>query len=214
MKGVLMKSTVSIIRCKNIHNFRDIKSALRKSLDLIGGLEAIICPQDTVIIKPNLIKPAHYKTGITTNSLLVRALCEISREKGAKRVIIGEGSAVGYNTEKAFNETGMREIAKEMNVELIDFKKAELIPVFVVGGKILHRIKLPRILLEANVIINVPVMKTHDTFPATLGLKNMKGVIKEEDKKRFHRWGLSQCIVDLNKLVLADITVIDGTVCM
>lgn len=209
-----MKSTVSIKRCKDIHSFQDIKRALRRSLGLIGGLEAIVCPQDTVIIKPNLIKPAHYKTGITTNSLLIRALCEIIREKGAKRVIIAEGSAVGYGTEKAFDETGMRGIAKEINIELVDLKKAEWIPVPVVGGKVLHRVKLPRILLEANVIINVPVMKTHDAFPATLGLKNMKGVIREEDKKRFHRWGLSQCIVDLNKVILPDLTVIDGTVCM
>ncbi len=68
--------------------------------------------------------------------------------------------------------------------------------------------------MEADVIINVPVMKTHDVFPATLGLKNMKGVLQEKDKKRFHKWGLAQSIVDLNKLVLPQITVLDGTVCM
>ncbi|HHF98941.1 MAG TPA: DUF362 domain-containing protein [Candidatus Aerophobetes bacterium] len=74
--------------------------------------------------------------------------------------------------------------------------------------------KLPRIFLEADVVINMPVMKTHDVFPATLGIKNMKGIIREEDKKRFHRWGLSQAIVDLNKVALPDLTIIDGTVGM
>jgi len=209
-----MKSTVSIVKCKDIHNFQDIEKALKESLDLIGGLEAIICPQDTVIIKPNLIKPAHYRTGITTNSLLVKALCKMSRGKGAGRIIIGEGSAVGYDTEKAFDETGMREIAREMKVELVDFKKAEWISLAIPGGKVLHRLKVPRILMEADVVINVPVMKTHDALPVTLGLKNMKGVIQERDKKRFHKWGLSESIVDLNKLVLPELTVIDGTVGM
>ena len=57
-------------------------------------------------------------------------------------------------------------------------------------------------------------MKTHDTYPATLGLKNIKGVIREKDKKRFHLWGLSQCIVDLNKLLLPHITIEDGTIGM
>jgi hypothetical protein len=68
--------------------------------------------------------------------------------------------------------------------------------------------------MEADVIINTPVMKTHDVFPATLGLKNMKGVLQEKDKKRFHKWGLAQSIVDLNKLVLPQVTVLDGTVGM
>jgi uncharacterized protein (DUF362 family) len=209
-----MKSTVSIVRCKDIHSLQDIEEALRKSLDLIGGLEAIICPKDTVIVKPNLIKPAHYRTGIITNSLLIKALCKLSREKGARRIIIGEGSAVGYDTEKAFDEAGMREIAREMEVELVDFKKAEWISLPIPAGKVFHRLKVPRILMEADVVINVPVMKTHDALPATLGLKNMKGVIQEQDKKRFHRWGLSQAIVDLNKLVLPELTIIDGTVGM
>jgi hypothetical protein len=82
------------------------------------------------------------------------------------------------------------------------------------NGKIFRRIKIPQIFMEADVIINVPVMKTHDVFPATLGLKNMKGILQEKDKKRFHKWGLAQSIVDLNKLVLPQITVLDGTVCM
>lgn len=209
-----MESTVSIVKCKDIYNFQDIEEALREGFDLIGGLETIVCRGDTVIVKPNLIKPAHYKTGITTNSLLIKAICKIAREKGAKRLIIADGAAVGYDTEKAFDETGLREVAKQVRAELVNFKKSQWIPVPVPGGKVIHRIKLPRIFLEADVVINVPVMKTHDVFPATLGLKNMKGVIQEEDKKRFHKWGLSQAIVDLNKVALPDVTIIDGTVGM
>lgn len=209
-----MEPTVSIVKCKDINNLQDIEEALRKGLDLIGGLETTICRGDTVIVKPNLIKPAHYKTGITTNSILIKAICKMTREEGAKRIIIADGSAVGYNTEKAFDETGLRDIAKDVKAELVNFKKSEWIPVPIPGGKVIHRIKLPRIFLEADVVINVPVMKTHDAFPATLGLKNIKGVIQEEDKKRFHKWGLSQAIVDLNKVAFPDITIIDGTVGM
>jgi hypothetical protein len=57
-------------------------------------------------------------------------------------------------------------------------------------------------------------MKTHDMFPVTLGLKNMKGVIQDQDKKRFHIIGVEQAVVDINKLVLPHLTVIDGTVGM
>ncbi len=209
-----MQPVVSIVKCENIHNFQDIEKNLRKTLDLIGGLESIVCRGDTVVIKPNLIKPAYYTTGITTNLFLIKALCQIVKEEGAKRVIIGEGSAVGYDTEEAFNKTGIQDLAKEMKIELVNFKKSEWMPMVIPGGKIFHRLKIPRILIEADVVINVPVMKTHDAFPATLGLKNMKGIVQEQDKKRFHKWGLAQSIVDLNKIALPELTVIDGTVCM
>ncbi|MCD6574288.1 DUF362 domain-containing protein [Candidatus Aerophobetes bacterium] len=210
----IANSTVSIVKCESIHDSHRVKKSLEKALDLIGGIETFICRGDTVIVKPNLIKPAHYKTGTITNPFLVEAACRIVKEKGAKKVIVADGAAVGYDTEKAFDEAGLREITKKIDVELFDFKKAERIGVPVPYGRVLHRIKLPRVFLEADIVINIPVMKTHDVFPATLGIKNIKGVIREEDKKRFHKWGLSRAIVDLNKVAFPDLTIVDGTVGM
>jgi len=68
------------------------------------------------------------------------------------------------------------------------------------NGKVIRRLEVPKVVFESDVIINVPVMKTHDMLPVTLGLKNMKGTIKDKYKKRFHVWGLAQAIIDLNKL--------------
>lgn len=209
-----MESVVSVVKCQDSHEYQSVEETLKRSLNLLGGLESIICPGDLVIVKPNLIKPAHYHTGIITNSLLIKAICKMSRKARAKRLVIGEGSAVGYDTQIAFEEAGLREIAREVRADLVDFKRTEWTSVPIPKGKIFHRIKLPRILLEANVLINVPVMKTHDVFPATLGLKNLKGVIQEGDKKRFHKWGLAQAIVDLGRVALPELTIEDGTVGM
>jgi len=82
------------------------------------------------------------------------------------------------------------------------------------NGVVYRMLKIPKTISEADVVINMPVLKTHDCFPVSLGLKNMKGVIHERDKQRFHLLDLAQCIVDLNKLVLPGLTVIDGTVGM
>ncbi|MBC7189321.1 DUF362 domain-containing protein [Candidatus Aerophobetes bacterium] len=214
MSFPVASSKVSIVKCGDIHSSQSIKKTLQEAFDLIGGIELLICRGDTVIVKPNLVKPAHYKTGTITNPFLIEAICRIVKDKGAKRVIVADGAAVGYDTEKVFDEADLREMAKREGVELFDFKKSKWVDVPVPHGKVLHRVKLPRILLEAEVVINVPVMKTHDVFPATLGIKNMKGVIREEDKKRFHRWGLSQAIVDLNRVAFPDLTIIDATVGM
>jgi len=208
------KTEVSIVKCKNIDSLGEVKRTLNMSLELIGGIGTVLRRGDKVIIKPNLFLPLSYKTGATTNPLLIEALIDILRENGIKKIIIGEGSVIGENTERCFKECGIEEIAKRKEVELLDFKKDDFIPMSISNGKVFRILKIPKTVAYSDAIINLPVLKTHDCFPVTLGLKNMKGVIHEKDKARFHLLDLAQCIVDLNKIVLPRITIIDGTVGM
>jgi uncharacterized protein (DUF362 family) len=205
---------VAIAKCQKIYDYLSVRKAVKESLDLIGGLDSLVSPGDRVLVKPNLIAPYHYTTGATTSSLVIRALCELAKEAGARKVAIADGSNVGSKTEEVFVVTGLKELSAKIGVDLINLKKTRTIYMGIPNGKIFRRLKIPEAFMESDVIINAPVMKTHDVFPATLGLKNMKGVLQEKDKKRFHKWGLAQSIVDLNKLVLPQITVLDGTVGM
>ena len=211
---MIKKTQVSIVKCEKIHHYESVKKAVKDSLQLIGGLDSLISPGDRVLVKPNLIAPYHYRTGATTNPFVIRALCALAKEAGAQKITIADSSAVGHKTEEVFAVTGLKELSTKIGVELIDFKKARTVYMGIPNGRVFRRIKIPEAFMEADIIINVPVMKTHDVFPATLGLKNMKGVLQDKDKKRFHKWGLAQSIVDLNKLALPQITVLDGTVCM
>lgn len=208
------KPLVSITKAAKIHDFDSVDKAVRKSVALAGGLESLVVRGDLVLIKPNVLYKLDYKTGAITNPNVVRSLIRIAKEAGAKKVVIAEGSIIGCSTAVAFKESGYDKLAEEENVELIDLKKADAVYIGIPNGKIFRRLEIPEIILKADVIINVPVMKTHDITPATLGLKNMKGVIKDQDKKRFHILGVGQSIVDLNKLVLPHLTVIDATVGM
>ncbi len=206
---------VSIVKCVEIDNSEIVHEATLESLNLIGGLESLVCPGDTVLLKPNVLCPFDYRTGAVTNPHLVRAMCRLARAAGAKRVIIAESAAVGFDdTMEAFTGSGIAEVAREEKAELVDLLSVDTICMGIPNGRVLRRLQVPEIVMQADVLINLPVMKTHDVFPATLGLKNMKGVLQQKDKKRFHRWGLAQAIVDLNKLVLPQLTVIDGTVAM
>jgi len=210
------KAIVSIAKCEktdDVHS-KAIKETVSESLHLIGGLETIVCRGDTIIVKPNLVAPYGYKTGAVTNPYVVEAVCELAKDAGGGRIIIADGAAVGSRTGEVFSVSGIKVVARKIGAELIDLKNTQTILVGISNGVKIRRIRIPRIVMEANIIINVPVMKTHDVFPATLGLKNMKGVLQENDKKRFHIWGLAQCIVDLNKLVLPSLTVLDGTIGM
>jgi uncharacterized protein (DUF362 family) len=206
--------SVSITRSENIDDFDSVYRAVSDSIELIGGLETIVTRGDSVLIKPNVLCAMDYKTGAVTNPSVVRALCRLARKAGAGKIIIAESSVIGCNTQDAFDKSGYSELAREEKTGLLDLKKAPTIYMGIPNGKIFRRLELPEIIFKSDVIINVPVMKTHDMLPVTLGLKNMKGVIKDNDKKRFHVLGISQSIVDINKLVLPQLTVIDGTVAM
>ena len=204
---------VSIVRCQSKDWAQSVPPALRQALEAIGGIETVVSRGDTVLIKPNLISAKTYETGATTNPALVSAVIDLVREAGAKRIIVGEGSAVGHDTREAFQNTGLDRLA-EKGVKVVDFKRGEFQWVVIPNAVLFKRLRLPRSVLESNVIINLPVMKTHDALPVTLGLKNIKGVIHESDKKRFHKWGLEQAIIDLNKAVLPELTILDGTIGM
>jgi len=156
-------------KCEKIDDVHSqaIKKTVSESLDLIGGLETIICRGDAVLIKPNLVTARSYKSGAVTNPYVVEAVCELARDAGGRRIIIADGSAVGSRTDEAFLASGIRKVAEKTRAELVDLKKAETVPMSIPNGLKIKRIKIPRVVMEADIIINVPVMKTHDVFPAT-----------------------------------------------
>lgn len=205
---------VSIVRCASYDNAEALRPAVERACDLVGGLESLIMPGDTVLLKPNLVRPQPYESGATTNPHLVEALAQLCLEKGARRIVVGDGSCIGASTEEAFDVCGMRAVAERTGCELVDFTKDEFSYVVNPLAKKMKRIRIPLAFVRANVVIDLPVMKTHDALEVTLGLKNMKGLLQPSDKKRFHKWGLAQSIVDLNQIARPDLTIIDGTVGM
>jgi uncharacterized protein (DUF362 family) len=207
-------SEVSIVKCAGIEYVEQLRETLEEAFRLIGGLSTMLRRGDRVVIKPNLLLPVGYETGATTNPHVVEALIHLLRETGITRISVGEGSVVGEDTRKCFEICGYGEVAERTGVPLIDFKKDEFVTLGLSSGKVLRMMKLPKTIVEADAVIDVPVLKTHDCFPVSLGLKNMKGVVHERDKQKFHLLDLAQCIVDLNKLVLPRLTLIDGTVGM
>jgi uncharacterized protein (DUF362 family) len=207
-------STVSIVRCKDFENFEFVKEQVRKAVGLIGGFESIISPGDKVLIKPNLLADYEYHTGVTTNPNIIFAVSELCKEIGVKHITIAEGAAIGNDTDEVFDKLGIRDLCEKYECKLVDLTKDQFSYFFNPMAKNMKRIRLPKTFVESDVVINIPVMKTHDALTVTLGLKNMKGVVHVADKKRFHKWGLAQNIADLGYLVMPEITIMDGTVAL
>lgn len=206
------QSIVSIERCAEHGDADRVRDALVRLLDRIGGIESIVSAGDRVLLKPNLIVGQPYETGVTTNPHVVFAMADLCRAAGAREVVVAEGSAVGADTEAVLRGLGYYEMAAAHGCRVVNFHKDTYVHTVNPAGRNIKRIRLPQSWLESDVVVNLPCMKTHDALGATLGLKNMKGVIHPQDKKRFHKWGLEQCIVDLAHLTLPELTVMDATI--
>jgi uncharacterized protein (DUF362 family) len=206
------KTKVSIVKGSEKPDKKEIEAIVRKAIELVGGLDGV-GNGDTVLIKPNIGVPVAMENATVTNPDVVRAIADMVKETGA-RAIIGESSGVMDSTESCIQATGYDKLRAE-GYELIDLKGKKLptVKVPVPKGKALKEFTLPKIVLDAKLIISVPVIKTHGGEKVTLALKNMKGVLPDAMKKRFHTlYGVGQGVVDLLTVVRPGLAVLDGIV--
>jgi uncharacterized protein (DUF362 family) len=205
------KNVVSIVKMPKKPSEKEIDASVRKAIELAGGLTDIIFRGNTVLIKPNLVVAHPPETGTTTDPRVCKSIANLVREIGAKP-IIAESSAAGVDTEEAFKVAGYSRLRDE-GFEVIDLKKQETTKVSIPKGKSLKEVSLPRVVVDADVIINVPKMKTHDNVLVTLSLKNMKGVLPDTFKKKFHTtFGVPQSVADLHTVVRPALAVVDGII--
>ncbi len=214
-----IQRTAAITEVEKIDSSEHLKRAAEEVLKPFGGGEGIFREADTILLKPNLVSPRDFRTGTVTNPHLAAVLVEIIESlPGERKIFLGDGASVGKNTEEAFKAGGYEKIFAGSEVKLLDIKGEDFEKHSIPEGRSFTALYLPKILREIDLIVNLPVLKTHDVFPATLGLKNLKGLIREEEKKLFHQCGLAEAIVDLNlcldELELDIFTVYDGTVAM
>ncbi|UCE54138.1 MAG: DUF362 domain-containing protein, partial [Desulfobacterales bacterium] len=207
-------SVVSIVRLRN----GDVETAVRKAVSLTDGFEGVAWKGAKVLIKPNTVLPVKTGTGIVTDVRIVEAVTKLVLERHPKRVIVGEGSSVGYDFRETYNSmhcmetAGVTEVAKRLGVEVVDLNSDEHVEVSVPGAFVMERFAIAKTALESDVIISLPVIKTHIRTGITCGLKNMKGVLPGDEKKRTHKLGLDKGIVDLNRVARPTFTIVDGIV--
>ncbi len=197
----------------------DIEAAVRQATSLAGGLEEIINESSRVLIKPNLGKPSPSGSGVLTNAKVTEAVTKLVLELNPRSIIIGEGAIAGYDfpgfsTKEVFEASGTLEVARRLGVELRNLNRDTFEEVTIQQPNVMEKVRIARTALESDVIISVPVLKSHIRTHVTLSLKNMKGVMPGAEKRKSHRLGLDLAIVDLNSVVRPSYAVIDATVGM
>ena len=200
------KNTVSIVRIEE----DQVEKAVRKALDLIGGIEAIVNPGEKVLLKVNwCVVPEDPKVGVVTNPVVARAVADLIKEAGAEP-IIGDSAARGVDTDLVIKATGYGKLADE-GYQIANLDKEKVIKLECPGSELLHTMKTFELATKVDKIIDIPLFKTHDSAEATLGLKNMKGLLHDDQKSKLHREGLYTGIADVNLRFPPDLVVYDGT---
>lgn len=171
-----------------------------------------------VLLKPNLVEPCRDAPHMTTHPAVVLAAVEVFRGWGAD-VFVGEASANVRDTELVLAESGMGEVLRSEKTEFVDFNYSQVSPVPNAGrvGRI-DQFRFPRELLEVDLIVSIPKLKTHHWAGFTASMKNLygtlPGIVYGWPKNVLHYAGIPETVVDINASVPRTIAVVDGILCM
>ena len=118
-------SIVSIVQVTG----KRVEDAVRRAIELAGGIEFIVAPGSTVLLKPNIVNPSASGSGQITDARVTRAVARIVLERNPGRVIVGEGSSVGYDIPglkdsiQCMEASGTADVARELGLEMVDLNR-------------------------------------------------------------------------------------------
>ena len=190
----------------------DIQENVTKVFDLMGGVENVIRKGSTVVLKPNAGHAEPPETSVCTNPEVVRAVIREVKKANPKRIIVAEAAAIGCDTEECFRVSGIAAVAEEEGVELKDIKRdKDLVNVAVRGYRSnIDHVLLPKFLMEADHLINLPILKAHASMVFSGALKNIKGVVQDKVHMQMHQQNLTMAMMDVWSACRADINIMDA----
>jgi len=194
------------------YDYKSLKPLIYELID--STAPGLIKKGSRVVIKPNLLAPASPDKAVLTHPMIVKAVVEYVLEKGAKPVI-SDSPAVG-SIEKVLKESGIKHALEGLNVEYKAFKDVHVVDV----GEPFKNIEIAADAVNADVMINLPKLKTHTQMLLTLGIKNLFGCIVGMKKPEWHfRTGVdremfAQLLVKIYQAVKPEITILDGILAM
>ena len=187
-----------------------ICSAVESLLEPLGGMGNFVKPGQRVLIKPNVCGTFPKESGKVTDPDVVYAVVKSALSAGAAEVWIAESSIVGYDTEEAFDVAGYGIFRDMERVSLIDLKKEGARAVASPKTEGMENLHIFERVFFADTIINVAKAKTINSTPISMGMKNLKGIVRDDCKRQCHYSDLNAAIVEINRNIKSNLIIIDG----
>jgi uncharacterized protein (DUF362 family)/NAD-dependent dihydropyrimidine dehydrogenase PreA subunit len=201
-------SVVSVVACKT-YELDAVRQAVVGALEPLGGMGRFVRSGMQVLLKPNLLTPADRERAVTTHPSVVQAVVELVQEAGGTALIGDSPGGPGGDGRRVWSGTGMAGVAERDGASLVPFEG-------VVWKRMNgHDYFIARPVLEADLVINLPKLKTHILTLFTGAVKNLFGAIPGSRKREVHCRApgvhdFSQALVDVLELVPPALTLMDG----
>src|SRR6266516_4574512 len=210
--------------------FDGIEEAAHRVIEQIGGMTSVMRGARVALLKPNFVAGRSAETGSTTSFALLKAVAEEVQACGAEPVLC-EMPGTEFDREATYTILGVEQFCAANGIRILridpegdnsrTLSGEQVMRIFPApqdwielqppGAKKLRRFSIPRILNEAC-LINLPVLKTHVVSTLTSAMKNPMGILPRPDRRSMHTLGIDQCIVDMNRGIKPDLTIVDGSV--
>jgi len=209
---------VALIHCPD-YDPAAVEAAVRRAVDLLGGMGRFVRPGQRVLVKPNLLLPTPPERAVVTHPAVVRAVVLLVHEAGG-RALIGDNpgvSTIHYAWRRAYERIGLAAVAAETGAEL----NTEIVAVQrpYPDGRLIKVVDTCTFVTDADVVISLPKLKTHDLMRYTGAVKNLFGTIPGLIKPSYHvklqtTDQFADMLLDLAGFVHPALTVMDAVVGM
>ena len=201
----MTKSTV-LLRSVKDYSVQEIVREIFEYFDC----ERLIPRGSNVVIKVNLSTPFKENAyASNTSPEILDAVCTVVKER-TNRILVGESNGMRYKAEDAFEVSGYYPILRKHDIEPMNFTKDEWVET---GDPLIKGWGLPKALLDADVFITLPVLKTHATTVFTGTLKNQFGCYPQHNRILLHP-KLDHVIVHINRVLKPRLAIMDAIVGM
>ncbi|MBL1208640.1 DUF362 domain-containing protein [Geminocystis sp. GBBB08] len=202
---------VSLIKAQS-YNLKELRTSLENLLAPLGGISAFVKKDDRVLLKPNLLTASRPTKECTTRKEIVYCIAQMVLEVGGKP-FLGDSPAFG-SAKGVAKANGYLPLCEELNLPIIEFNGQK----YPIDNHNFQNLRLSKEAMEADVIINLPKIKSHMQLTMTMGVKNLFGCVPGKMKAWWHmeagkdasRFG--EMLVETAKAINPDLTIIDGII--
>ncbi len=204
-------STVSLIKAKS-YQIETLSASLETLLEPLGGMGAFVKPGDRVLLKPNLLTGARPTKECVTRGEMVYCVAKMVQAVGGKPFM---GDSPAFGSAKGVAEAnGYLPLLEELNIPIVEFNGKRYQTV----SEEFNHLRLSKQAMEADVVINLPKLKSHAQLTMTMGVKNLFGCVPGKMKAWWHmeagkdanHFGLM--LVETARAIAPDLTIVDGII--